>query len=41
VGVTHHLALWSPDVPRHLRAAIVWPTHPCLRLAGEWLAEQP
>src|SRR5687767_8763503 len=25
-GVTWRLALWSPDFPPHLRAAIVWPT---------------
>ena len=26
VGVTHHLALWSPDFPRQLLAAITQPT---------------
>src|SRR5690625_1550331 len=32
VGVTHHPALWSPDVPRHgsPRDATAWPTHPRL-----------
>ncbi len=34
VGVTHHLALWSPDLPRHaarriqLRNAVARPTRP-------------
>ena len=28
VGVTHHLALWSPDFPRRSRAAVTRPTHP-------------
>lgn len=28
VGVTHHRALWSPDFPRRLRAAITRPTRP-------------
>src|SRR5690625_5353007 len=30
VGVTHHPALWSPDVPRRgsPRDAAAWPTHP-------------
>ena len=32
VGVTHRLALWSPDFPRHLRAAITQPTRPINRL---------
>jgi len=32
VGVTHRLALWSPDFPRHLRAAITQPTRPLVRL---------
>ena len=32
VGVTHRLALWSPDFPRHLRAAITRPTRPWRRL---------
>ena len=32
VGVTHRLALWSPDFPRHLRAAITQPTRPQSRL---------
>ena len=32
VGVTHRLALWSPDFPRHLRAAITQPTRPLSRL---------
>ena len=32
VGVTHRLALWSPDFPRHLRAAITRPTRPLRRL---------
>ena len=32
VGVTHRLALWSPDFPRHLRAAITRPTRPPRRL---------
>ncbi len=26
VGITHHLALWSPDFPRQLLAAITQPT---------------
>ena len=26
VGVTHHRALWSPDFPRHVNAAITRPT---------------
>jgi len=28
VGVTHHRALWSPDFPRRLHAAITRPTRP-------------
>ena len=27
-GVTWHSALWSPDFPRRLRDAVVWPTPP-------------
>lgn len=32
VGVTHHRALWSPDFPRRLRAAITRPTRPPIRV---------
>ena len=28
VGVTHHPALWSPDFPQLLLAAIIWPSRP-------------
>src|SRR5699024_393146 len=36
VGVTHHPALWSPDVPRcgSPRNAAAWPTHPPLQSTG-------
>jgi hypothetical protein len=37
VGVTHRLALWSPDFPRHLRAAITRPTRPSSRVRAPWL----
>jgi len=37
VGVTHRLALWSPDFPRHLRAAITRPTRPSGRVRAPWL----
>jgi len=33
-GVTWRLALWSPDFPPRLRAAIAWPTPP--RMVGTW-----
>ena len=37
VGVTHRLALWSPDFPRHLRAAITQPTRPLVRVRAPWV----
>ena len=38
VGVTHHRALWSPDFPRRLRAAITRPTRPPTRVrrSADW-----